>query len=582
MKKSELIEIVEEVKAGNTEAFEELYDEYYDRLYFFVLKNVNSKEAAEDITQESFLRSLEKIQSLENSEHYVTWLHSIAFRKCKDLFRSTACDAYFDTDEEMEAAMENVSLNEPIMVPEDYAVDKDRARQLKEMIDSLKPDMRSAVILYYYEDMSLAQVAKVLGMNENAAKQKLFQARKKLKSKIDKLTERGVLMAAVPVREMLCRTISPKHAAALAGRGAGRAVSSGLMFGKVAGISAAAVLAIGVPLALATMGKDKNDIKGDARMFDSSAYMTLDMNNDSSISSQEIVYTPDDSQAAEDTSNAAEINSKPEKRRPESSEAEISLPDETVSEAEQENTMAVQPADSTAAVSQTSAVVSETEISSAAPVSADSTADTTSSISNDEPREMSVDKMISMTPREILEYNNDNIHISQFRGVGGVSVICDQFPEYEFFVNSTDREAYENFAENKDAIDEDYITEIRVSDGVEIGSGAYVGMDYNTLKSMTTHMDFFVDTTETLNFIGYYGDKKWRIVFLMDYDVNIDLREIYARNRDTRAYLEYLDEYLSYNSPVSCAAYYDVVDTSLYPEADGTRHGYNLMTGEWE
>lgn len=580
MRKSELVEIVEEVKAGNTEAFEELYDEYYDRLYFFVLKNVGSKEAAEDITQESFLRSLEKIQTLENNENYVTWLHSIAYRKCTDLFRSTACDAYFDSDEEMEAAMESVSLNEPIMVPEDYAVDKDRARQLKELIDGLKPDMRSAVILYYYDDMSIAEVAKTLGLNENAAKQKLFQARKKLKSKIEKLTEKGVLMAAVPLNEMLYRTISPKHAAALARTGAGKAVSSGLVFGKALGISAAAVLAIGVPVVLGTMGKDKGSFKGNVRNMDNSAYMTLDMNNDSSISSDDIVLVQDSTAPADDSSKADESS------RAEESKAEESSKPDTSSQAPAENTMAAQPEESTAPVNTTApAASSAPESSSAAPVSADSSvAETASSLPDaDTPREMSVDKMISMSPKELLEYNNDNIRIAQFRGVGGVSVICDQFPQYEFFVNSTNREAYENFAENKDAVAEDYITEIRVSEGVEIGGGAYVGMSYNTLKSMTTHMDFFVDTNRTLNFVGYYGDKRWRIVLLTDYDVNEDLVEIYARNRDTRDYLEYLDEYLAFNDPVSCAAYYDVLyDSTLYPVMDSTRHGYNQMTGEWE
>ena len=182
MNKSELIRTVKNAQDGSKKAFEALYGEYYDKLYFFVLKNVGRKDVAEDITQESFLKAMEGIHTLENPENFGTWLHSIAFHKCKDIFRKEKRSAYFDSDEEMEAVMENVSLNEPVMVPEDYATNKERAKELKQLIDELKPDMKSAVILYYYDNMSVADVAKTLGMNENSAKQKLCQARKKLKA----------------------------------------------------------------------------------------------------------------------------------------------------------------------------------------------------------------------------------------------------------------------------------------------------------------------------------------------------------------------------------------------------------------
>ena len=266
MNKNELIRTVESARDGSKKAFEVLYNEYYDKLYFFVLKNVGRKDVAEDITQESFLKAMEGISTLEDPANFSTWLHGIAFHKCKDIFRKEKRSAYFDSDEEMDAVMENVSLNEPVMVPEDYATDKERAAELKKMIDELKPDMKSAIILYYYDDMSVADVAKALDMNENAAKQKLFQARKKLKAKIDKMVkDGGVMCCAVPMGDMLKNTVSPKYAAS-ARVSSSAAVTSAAMGTKIAAAATAAVLAVGIPLGLGLM-KDKD--RGDIRLTDS-------------------------------------------------------------------------------------------------------------------------------------------------------------------------------------------------------------------------------------------------------------------------------------------------------------------------
>ena len=187
MNKNDLITTVNNAKRGDKKAFETLYSEYYSNLYFFVLKNVKNKETAEDITQEAFLKAMKSLETLARPETFETWLHSIAYNKCMDNFRAESRNACFETDEEKEQAIENSALNSPVMLPEDYAVNEDRKRELADLIDRLKPDMRSALILYYYNDMSISEVASSLGMNENAAKQKLFLARKKLRAQIEKL-----------------------------------------------------------------------------------------------------------------------------------------------------------------------------------------------------------------------------------------------------------------------------------------------------------------------------------------------------------------------------------------------------------
>ncbi|SFB89493.1 RNA polymerase sigma factor [Ruminococcus albus] len=480
MKKNELIEMVEQVKAGNKNAFKALYEEYYDRLYFFVLKNVDSKEAAEDITQDTFLKSMEKIDSLEKPENYVSWLHSIAYNRCTDMFRSRKSDVYFDTDEEFEAAMESHSLNEPVMVPEDYATDKDRARQLKSMIDSLKPDMKSALILYYYNDMSLADVAKTMGIPENTAKQKIFRARKKLKSKIEEMAGKGIVLSAVPMNQLLRGTVSPKKAAAMVTR-SGASLSSIPLVGKIAGISAAAVIAVGVPVSLSRMDKNA-DIAGNVRVHDSSAVSAEadDSSTVDTLASELIEVSLSDASSAEDTAS-----------RPENSKADdtSSKPAENYAE----------PAPASNGIDVTAAV------NTSAPVeTAPETTEVPEEKKETQPVEMTPQKLLSMTNSQLRELSNNDFEVVlepySYTLVNGIR--CKAFPNYVYIVDGRSEDGqpsgpldtYDRWhGDQKIVLDGEEIRELIVQGNEPLGEGISVGMTYSQIKDANGSLHFYND-----------------------------------------------------------------------------------------
>ena len=478
MKKNEFIDIVEQAKAGNKNAFKALYEEYYDRLYFFVLKNVDSKEAAEDITQDTFLKSMEKIDSLEKPENYVSWLHSIAYNKCTDMFRSRKSDVYFDTDEEFEAAMESHSLNEPIMVPEDYATDKDRARQLKAMIDSLKPDMKSALILYYYNDMNLADVAKTMGIPENTVKQKLFRARKKLKSKIEEMAGKGIVLSAVPMNRLLRGTVSPKKAAAMVTR-SGASLSSIPMIGKIAGISAAAVIAVGVPMSLSHMDKNA-DIAGNVRVHDSSA-VSAEADTSSTVdklASEMIEVSLSDTSAAENTASRQEV-SKTE--------------DTSSSPAENYAAPISNGLDVTAAVN-------TSEPAEPAP----ETTEVPEEKKETQPVEMTAEKLFSMTNSELRALSNNDFEVVlepySFNLVYGIR--CKAFPNYVYIVDIRNEDGQPDgpldaidrwHGDQKIVLDSEEVRELIVKGNEPLGEGISVGMTYSQIKEANGSLHLYND-----------------------------------------------------------------------------------------
>lgn len=271
MNRNEQAAEVKAAQQGDKAAFERLYGEYRDKLYFFVLKNIGSRETAEDIVSETFLAAMERIGELRSGEAFGAWLYSIAYKKCADQIKDNSRTVHFDSEQEHELSIADSGLNEPIQLPEDYAVNEQRREQLKSIIDSLKPDMKSAVILYYYDELSLKEVAKALGTTENAAKKRLFDARKKIKTKIEKLMKSGAFCAA-PLGAILDSAIDVKYAGAVRST----AAVGGISAIKIAAVSAVSVVAVGVPVALYMLNEGWG---GDHRPDSSSAVIIDNTNN---------------------------------------------------------------------------------------------------------------------------------------------------------------------------------------------------------------------------------------------------------------------------------------------------------------
>lgn len=274
MNTNNLTKTVNMAKQGDRKAFGELYETYYDIIYKFVLKKVSNKETAEDITQEIFIQSFEGIGLLNEPEKYLSWLYSIADHKCADYFRLKSKN--FEVSEEQAASSEYAAFPfNTIMLPDDYCVNSESADKLKEILNSLKPDMKKVLILYYYDELSLSAIAKKLKVSENTIKQKLYRARKRLCCEIKKLEKNGAAFALVPMREFLHNTV--EESAAVKSRSL---LTSGTQIAaaKISGIIIAASLAVSVPIGLYFTEHELNDRNNDSVIIEENS----SINNDSS------------------------------------------------------------------------------------------------------------------------------------------------------------------------------------------------------------------------------------------------------------------------------------------------------------
>lgn len=247
MNKAELADTVKAAQSGNKDAVEKLYRQYRERIWFFVRKNVSSQAASEDIVSDTFLTAIEKLPDLNRPESFGSWLYSIAYRKCTDYLNSESEKAHFDSCEELDRTVENAALCEPVMIPSDYIENEETKQLLREAIDSLKPEARSAIIMYYFEELSVAEVAQAMGLKENTTKQRLYAARKKLASKLKKLSKNTGVLCVVPIGSVINAALESSQATVSAGTAS---VAAAGFCVKLTAVCVSAVLAVGVPIAL--------------------------------------------------------------------------------------------------------------------------------------------------------------------------------------------------------------------------------------------------------------------------------------------------------------------------------------------
>ncbi|MGN0161342.1 MAG: RNA polymerase sigma factor [Lachnospiraceae bacterium] len=152
-------------------------DTYGDMVYRLALTQMKNKSDAEDIFQEVFLRLVKNISKLQSEEHVKAWLIRVTLNCCKSHFMSfwnRNVQGFEEDQRDLEPAQESKEIN-------DLLEEKDRVTV---SVSHLPKKYRSVVYLFYYEEMSLEEIAQTTGLNVNTVKSRLFRARTMLKKEL--------------------------------------------------------------------------------------------------------------------------------------------------------------------------------------------------------------------------------------------------------------------------------------------------------------------------------------------------------------------------------------------------------------
>ncbi len=166
---------------GDQKAYAELMSRYKDAIYFMLLKMVNNKSDAEDLTIEAFGKAFKNIHQYSPSFAFSTWLFKIASNNCIDYLRKKKGNHISldgrnnDNDQDMSMSLKSNTLD-----PEENMIKKQKALLMHTIVDKLKPRYRKLVELRYFKEYSYEEIANELELPIGTVKAQLFRARELL------------------------------------------------------------------------------------------------------------------------------------------------------------------------------------------------------------------------------------------------------------------------------------------------------------------------------------------------------------------------------------------------------------------
>jgi RNA polymerase sigma-70 factor (ECF subfamily) len=171
--------LVQLAQQGDAEAFGQIYEEYVDVVYRYVYVRCGSHHLAEDLTAETFVRALRRLDSFTwTGKDIAAWFVTIARNLVVDHVKSSRYRMEVTTGELLDA-------DEAADAPEAEVLDRMRDRRLLEAVQALKPEQQECIVLRFLQGMSLAETAAVLGRKENAVKQLQLRAVRALHRALD-------------------------------------------------------------------------------------------------------------------------------------------------------------------------------------------------------------------------------------------------------------------------------------------------------------------------------------------------------------------------------------------------------------
>ncbi|RIW27993.1 RNA polymerase sigma factor SigX [Bacillus salacetis] len=161
--------------------FEELYSKYHQDVFQFLIYTVRSRQLAEDLVQEVYIRVLKSHKNFEGKSTEKTWLFSIA--------KNVAIDHFRKQKGWKGRLLEKFDWNQPLRatddIPEEVAMQKQEIRDLYKCIEKCTTDQRMVITMRYIQDLSISETAEVLEWTESKVKTTQHRAIKALKSMME-------------------------------------------------------------------------------------------------------------------------------------------------------------------------------------------------------------------------------------------------------------------------------------------------------------------------------------------------------------------------------------------------------------
>ncbi|WP_431166131.1 RNA polymerase sigma factor [Tenacibaculum halocynthiae] len=175
---------INQILKGDTNAFAFLVEKYKTMVFTLALKMLKSREEAEEISQDTFIKAYKNLDKFKGDSKFSTWLYKIAYRTCLDSIKKNSKKYQTGTIDEI--TINKIKSTEGVL---DSIERKERAAIINKCMMELPEDERSVIWLFYFEELSLKEIIDITDLSEANVKVKLHRARKRLLTIVEKRVE---------------------------------------------------------------------------------------------------------------------------------------------------------------------------------------------------------------------------------------------------------------------------------------------------------------------------------------------------------------------------------------------------------
>jgi RNA polymerase sigma-70 factor (ECF subfamily) len=175
-------EIISRVLKGEQNAYAELVNRYQGYVFTLVLRMIKSREDAEEVAQDVFVKAYRSLADFRGESKFSTWLYTIANTTSITFLRKKKLDVYSLENEKVFEVADSKDSGFRANIVEQ----KSRVNMVNEAIAMLSPDDAEIITLFYKAEQNLEEISKILRLETNTVKVRLHRARTRLKEKMEK------------------------------------------------------------------------------------------------------------------------------------------------------------------------------------------------------------------------------------------------------------------------------------------------------------------------------------------------------------------------------------------------------------
>ncbi len=187
MRVERLENYVVQFKKGNFDLFDEFYEQVKRPCFYNIYSLIKNHDLSEDLLQETFVTVYLHRGELKNPMGIEKWIRKILVRKAVKLLKRKKQESSLEAllEDEETASKERLLEDLQGVSPQERAIQGEQQRQMMKLIAGLPVKLRTVVVLYYYEDCSIREIAEATGSLAGTVKSRLYQARKLIREGLE-------------------------------------------------------------------------------------------------------------------------------------------------------------------------------------------------------------------------------------------------------------------------------------------------------------------------------------------------------------------------------------------------------------